>query len=65
MHYEKPITDTFMVTATMRDGAAWSRLFATLNRKKMARIAVSSILTCAGERVGNLEGEFVVLSEAV
>lgn len=65
MHYEKPITDTFMATATMRDGAAWSKLFATLNRKKMARITVSSILTCAGERVGNLEGEFVVLSEAV
>lgn len=65
MHYEKPITNAFTATAAMVDDAAWSRLFATLNRKKMARIAVSSILTCDGERVGHLEGEFVVFSEAL
>lgn len=64
MHYERPITGAFTATATMKDSTAWSKLFAALDRKKMARIAVSSILTCAGERVGNLEGEFVVLSKA-
>jgi thioesterase domain-containing protein len=61
MLYERPITDQFTAIATMPDEAAWPKLVAALNRKRMARISVPSMLVCAGERVGRLEGEFVVL----
>jgi thioesterase domain-containing protein len=65
MLYEKPITDDFSAIATMPDEAAWSRLIATLSRKRMARISIPSVLVCAGHDVGRLDGEFVVLPAAV
>lgn len=61
MEYERPITDQFAAIATMPDEAAWRKLVAALNRKRMARITVPSVILCAGEKMGRLEGEFVVL----
>ena len=61
MDYERPITGAFEATAEAPDERAWSRLLQTLQRGRMGRIAVRSVLTCDGERVGELEGEFAVI----
>ncbi|MFC3106813.1 YiiD C-terminal domain-containing protein [Undibacterium arcticum] len=63
MLYDRPITTGFTAIASMPDADAWARLLKTLNRKKMARISVPSVLICEGHQVGALEGEFVVLPE--
>lgn len=63
MLYESPITDAFSAVATIPDEAVWPRLVAALNRNRMARIAVPSTLFCDGRKVGQFEGEFVVLPE--
>jgi len=41
--------------------ADWERLLGTLQRGRMGRIAVRTVLDCEGERVGELEGEFAVI----
>ena len=61
MDFERPITGGFVATARAPDEQEWSRLLQTLQRGRMGRIAVRSVLTCAGERVGELEGEFAVI----
>ncbi len=61
MEFERPITGDFTATATAPDDGDWSRLLATLRRGRMGRIAVRAVLDCAGERVGELEGEFAVM----
>lgn len=61
MDYERPITGAFQATAQAPDEREWSRLLQTLERGRMGRIAVRSVLTCDGERVGELEGEFAVI----
>lgn len=61
MHYEKPMRGDFRATASAGEAAAWDKLFATLRRKRMARITIKSVLDCAGEESGALEGEFVVI----
>jgi thioesterase domain-containing protein len=63
MLYERPITGEFLAASTMPDASAWSAFAATLKRKRMARISITSILVSAGMKVGELEGEFVVLPE--
>lgn len=61
MNYEKPMTGDFTEVAAEPEGAAWERLAAALKRKRMARIATRVTLYCGGAKVGELEGEFVVL----
>lgn len=61
VHYQKPIRGDFTATSASMDEAAWQRLFAALGRRRMGRIAISSVLTCMGEQVGMLDGEFVVI----
>jgi thioesterase domain-containing protein len=61
MDFERPITGTFAAAARAPDEQEWSRLLQTLQRGRMGRIAVRSVLTCGGERVGELEGEFAVI----
>ncbi len=61
MHYERPITAGFTATAPAPDEAAWSRLLTALQRNRPARIRVTARLECEGARVGDFDGEFVVL----
>lgn len=63
MQYQKPIHGDFTATASNGSGdtASWTRLLAAISRKRMGRIAITSILECDGEQAGLLEGEFVVL----
>lgn len=59
MSYEKPIVGTFTANAIIPDSATWDKFVAMLARKKVARISVTAMLRCNGEKVGELEGDFV------
>lgn len=61
MQYQKPIRGDFSATATSTNEASWQKLFASLGRRRMGRIGISAVLTCEGEQVGMLDGEFVVM----
>jgi thioesterase domain-containing protein len=61
MDFEQPIRADFVATATAPDAAEWQKLLATLQRGRMGRIVVRSVLECSGTRVGELEGEFAVI----
>ena len=61
MHYEKPISRDFEAVASIPDGAEWERFLAFLERKNRARIRVEVALTCGGESVGRLTGDFVAM----
>ena len=61
MSYERPITTGFTATAAAPTGDAWARFLATVERGRPARINVGAQLFCAGQRVGELDGEFAVL----
>ena len=64
MSYERPITGDFTAASAPPDTAAWARAIATLGKGRPARVHVTATLECAGQRVGVLEGEFVVLPVA-
>jgi thioesterase domain-containing protein len=64
MSYERPITGGFTATSAPPEAAAWAKLVATLDKGRPARVHVTTTLECAGERVGVLEGEFVVMPVA-
>jgi thioesterase domain-containing protein len=61
MDFEQPIVEEFTATGSPPAAADWEKLLATLRRGRMGRIVVRSVLECAGQRVGELEGEFAVL----
>lgn len=61
MDFERPITGDFTAAATAPHADDWDRLLQTLERGRMGRIAVRSVLSCDGARVGELEGEFAVI----
>lgn len=61
MDFEQPIVADFTATASPPAAADWERLVATLQRGRMGRIVVRSVLDCEGARVGELEGEFAVI----
>ena len=61
MSYERPITAGFTATAVPPDDASWARLAVTLRRGRPARVRVGARLECAGQLVGELDGEFAVL----
>jgi thioesterase domain-containing protein len=62
MTYERPMTGSFTASSAITDEAAWRRFVSTLKRKDRARIKISSVLHCNGERAGKLEGDFVGLA---
>ena len=64
MSYERPITGDFTATSAPPEAAAWAKAVATLGKGRPARVHVTATLECAGQRVGVLEGEFVVLPVA-
>jgi thioesterase domain-containing protein len=64
MHYDKPIAGDFTATAQAPEAASWHKLENALQRGRMARIEVATLLKCEGLPVGRLNGEFVVLPPA-
>lgn len=61
MDFERPIRADFAARAAAPETADWEKLLGTLRRGRMGRIVVRSVLDSAGERVGELEGEFAVM----
>jgi len=61
MSYDLPISGTFIARASIADPSAWESFTRALQRKKRARITVSSVLEHAGQTVGRFEGAFVAL----
>ena len=61
MDFARPIVADFTATAIPPPAGDWARLLSTLQRGRMGRIAVRSVLDCGGQRVGELEGEFAVI----
>jgi len=64
MSYERPITGDFTAKAAPPEAAAWAKAVATLGKGRPARVHVTATLECAGQVVGVLEGEFVVMPVA-
>ena len=64
MSYERPITGDFTAKSAPPEPAAWAKAIATLGKGRPARVHVIATLECLGERVGVLEGEFVVMPVA-
>jgi thioesterase domain-containing protein len=61
MSFDKPIEGHFQALCALSDQDAWARFTKTLTRRHKARIRVSSRLSCGGQQVGRLEGEFVAV----
>jgi thioesterase domain-containing protein len=57
--YERPIIGDFTATSGVSDPEAWERFQNTLRRRGRARIHVTAVLQCCGERVGALDAAFV------
>jgi len=64
MSYDRPITTGFTATAAAPAGEAWTKLVATIERGRPARVIVGARLHCEGQLVGELDGEFAVLPKA-
>jgi thioesterase domain-containing protein len=64
MSYERPIIGDFTAQSAPPEAAAWAKAIATLGKGRPARVHVTATLECLGERVGVLEGEFVVMPVA-
>ena len=64
MSYDRPITTGFTATAAAPAGEAWTKLVATIERGRPARVNVGAQLFCEGQLVGELDGEFAVLPKA-
>ena len=61
MDFEQPIVADFTAIAGPPATVDWEKLLATLQRGRMGRIVIHSVLDCEGVRVGELEGEFAVI----
>lgn len=61
MEFEKPITADFAAEAAPPPPDEWRKLLGALQRGRMGRIAVRSVLSCDGARVGEFAGEFAVI----
>lgn len=61
MAYSRPINGPFTATSAITSDGDWSRFLRMLQRKGKARITIEAVLHCAGQIVGQLEGEFVAL----
>ena len=62
MDYERPIEGDFTARSFVAQPDAWPQFMRMLGRKGRARITVNAVLEQAGQRVGQLEGEFVALA---
>ncbi len=62
VEYELPIMSEFTARATLDQPSKWEHFLRVLSRKGKARVAVTSVLECAGNRVGIINGEFVAIN---
>lgn len=62
MSYERPIVADFTATSEIESNV-WRKFTDTLRRRGRARTNVVVKLHCRGDKVGELEGEFVALTK--
>ncbi len=61
MNFEAPIKNDFNAVCSFSDLQSWERFTTMLERKKRARINMTSVLECDGKRVGGFAGDFVAI----
>jgi thioesterase domain-containing protein len=61
MNYQRLITEDFVAASVAPDAATWLKFMNMLKRKHRARISVTAVLHCKGEKVAEFVGEFVAL----
>jgi len=65
MVYERPIADKFVASSSMGDSSAWIKFQEVFKRKQRARISIKVTIQCNGEKVGEMNGDFVALANPV
>jgi thioesterase domain-containing protein len=65
MNYERPIAGKFIAFSSVEDPSAWLKFPETLKRKRRARISIKVMVRCNGEKVGEMNGEFVALANPI
>jgi thioesterase domain-containing protein len=65
MIYERPIADKFIASSTVGDPSSWEKFQEMLKRKRRARITIKVTIRCHGEKVGEMNGDFVALANAL
>jgi thioesterase domain-containing protein len=63
MSYDKPMAGTFTARCDAPDEETWQRFIAMVKRKKMGRIAVTSVLEYGDELAGKMDGVFVAIRQ--
>jgi thioesterase domain-containing protein len=61
MSYELPITGEFTAESGAPAPEKWQRFVAMLLKHKRARINISAVLACDGQKTGEFEGDFVAI----
>lgn len=59
MDYDRPIKGLFNATSSLFEGTDWAGFMKMLQRKRMARIEICSVLTYDEKIAGRLSGRFV------
>ncbi len=62
MLYERPIADKFIASSCVGDPSAWKKFQEIFKRKRRARISVKVTIQCNGQKVGEMNGDFVALA---
>lgn len=65
MVYERPIEDRFVASSSVVDLSAWQKFQEVFKRKQRARISVKVTIQCNGEKVGEMNGDFVALANPI
>lgn len=65
MVYKRPIADKFVASSSMGDPSAWTKFQEVFRRKQRARISIKVTIECNGEKVGEMNGEFVALADLI
>ena len=63
VNYLAPITDDFEARCDGLPGAQFDEFVATLDRYAKARVTLTAVLTCKGEKVATFSGEYVAARE--
>ena len=64
MDYDKPIAGEFRAIATLEQPEQWEQQMELLAKRGKVKLAVTSVLECAGQVTGRFQGEFVALKAA-
>ena len=64
MTYEQPIANKFIASTCVGDASSWAKFQEMLKRKKRARISIKVTIQCRGEKVGEMNGDFVALANS-